>query len=348
MVSQLETTRPGATRRLQHVEGATARRPTIVLTDAGKLRFIEPLECPTEDIVEQDSSVELTTGPNLATFVVGVIATAVGGVLTVRGAFDQSPGPYLYGGIAGVLVGLPLAIGPWLGNHKELRASPSLTPVRQIGPSVPCGERPLAALSATLTVHGIQVHGTIDRDGVFAVSPYQLVDAYDTNTISAWDLSATVEATGGPRTVMTVIEGRALAKLAPKFLASSDFEARIEPMRLVPGLVAGLLHVTLATSKDGSSLRIVLPLKNDGPGEAWAVRGHITSPIPAIDGRVLYIGHLAKHDAVARELQISLTPEGEKAIRAADLDVAIELLDAYGTAPATPVRFHGAVATDPR
>jgi hypothetical protein len=346
VVTELETTRPGATHHLQHPEGAIARRPTIVLTDSGALRFVEPLECPSEDVVDEDTSVELTTGPNLATFVVGVVATAIGGVLTVRGVFDSSAGPYLYGGIAGVAAGLPLAIGPWLGNQTEIRASPKLTPLRRIGPTEPCGLRPFAARSATVRVHGIEVRGAIDREGTFGVSPYQLVDAYDTKTIAGWDVTAIVDTEGGPRTVSAVIEGQALAKLAPTFLAHGDVDSRIEPMRLVPGLVVGLLRVSFTSTSDGPALHIVLPLRNDGPGEAWAVRGRITSPVAAIDGRIIYVGHLAKHDAVARELIIPLTPEGQSAIRSADLDVSVELRDAHGTAPSTPVRFRGPVLVD--
>ena len=35
--------RPGARERVRHPEHPTPRRPTLVLTDAGMLRFVEPL-----------------------------------------------------------------------------------------------------------------------------------------------------------------------------------------------------------------------------------------------------------------------------------------------------------------
>ncbi len=345
---QTETTRPGAIERIQHPEGAVARRPTLVLTDAGVLRFVEPLDCPTEEIVETMSGTEISTEPNLATFIVGVIATSVGAVLTVRGlSSDNRSNPSTFAGIAGVGVGLPLAIGPWLGTQTVVREGPPAAPVRRPGPAEPCGARALAARAATLTLRGIEVHGTIDRDGAFSVSPYQLVDAYAVKQIPALDITALVDAEGGARTVTTVIEGGALATHAPAFLASArSFDAKIEPMRLVPSIVAGTLRVSLTSTADGPAVRIVLPIKNDGPGDAWGVRGHIASASPAIDGRVLYIGHLAKGAALARELMIPLTAQAADMLKGSSIEVSIELRDAHGTAPQTPVRFRGTVLGD--
>src|SRR5688572_10939672 len=95
-------TRPEKTERIRHPEGAIARRPTLVLTDAGRLRFVEPLECPTEEIVTQSTAIEIATRPNLATFVVGVIATGAGIAMTTNGAFGDDPAssPLLYAGVA--------------------------------------------------------------------------------------------------------------------------------------------------------------------------------------------------------------------------------------------------------
>lgn len=345
---QTETTRPGKVERIQNTDGAVARSPTLVLTDAGALRFVEPLDCPTEEVVETVSGTEIATQPNLATFIVGVIATSVGAVLTVRGVTsDNRSNPSTFAGIAGVGVGLPLAIGPWLGTRTVLRPGPPSAPVRRPGPSEPCGARALAARAATLTIRGIEVHGAIDRDGIFSVSPYQLVDAYEPRQLPAWDITALVDADGGPRTMTTVIEGGALAAHAASFLASATtFDAKIEPLRLVPGVVAGTLRVSLTSTAMGPALRIVLPIKNDGPGEAWAVRGRITSPMSAIDGRVLYIGHLAKGAALARELVIPLTVPAADSLKGSAVEVSIELRDAHGTAPQTPVRFRGTVLGD--
>jgi len=350
VIVQNEITRPGATERIRHPEGAIARRPTLVLTDAGRLRFIEPLECPTEELVTQVTVTELETRPNLATFVVGVIATAAGGVMLVRGLSDEDAGssPFTYAGGGLLAGGLPFAIGPWIGTSTELRPGAERAPIRRPGPSEPCGERPFAARAATLVVRGLEIRGRIDRDGVFAISPYQIVDAFETVSVPAWEVSATLDADGGARTVTTMLDGGALANHAKAFLASADFDTKIEPMRLVPGIVAGMLRVSLTSTADGPAVRIVLPVQNDGPGDAWALRGHVLAPgLPAIDGRVVYVGHLAKGATSSRELLVPITDAAAAAMRNATIELSIELRDAHGTAPTTPVRFRGALLVDP-
>ena len=225
VTTQTETTRPGAIARATLTEGAIARRPALVLTDTGMLRFVEPLECPTEELVTTVNTLEIATRPNLATFVVGVIAATVGGVMTVRGATaDDARNPTTYAGITALVVGVPLAIGPWMGTRVELRPGAETAPVRRAGPRAPCGERPLRARAATLTMRGIEVRGGIDAEGQFAISPYQLVDAYAASAIPAWDVTAHVEAEGGASTVTSVLEAGALAARAPAFLARADFD----------------------------------------------------------------------------------------------------------------------------
>lgn len=350
VTSQSELTRPGTTTRVPHPEGAIARRPTLVLTDEGTLRFVEPLACPTEEVVTEQRAVELERGPNLATFVVGVIATAVGGILTVRGANDDegAANPFTFAGAASLAAGLPLAIGPWIGNGTELRPLAPGAPVRRPGPSEPCGERALAATAATLTVRGLEVYGRVDARGAFAVSPYTLADAYEAPAAAAaWDIAARVDTPAGPRTVTVVIEGPALAARAPRFLAHADFDARVETLRLVPGIVPGTLRVSLTQTPDGPAARIVLAVKNDGPGPAYGLRGHVAAPgTPALDGRVLYFGHVPKGEARSRELLIPLAPAAAETLRNATIELALELRDAHGTAPPTPVRFRGAILVD--
>lgn len=345
---QSELVTPLATERIVHQEGAQPRKPALVLTDAGTLRFIEPLECPTEEKVTTSTVTETEIGPNLATFVVGVIATSIGGVLAVRGlAGDDAASPLTYTGFASVAAGLPFAIGPWIGNRTERVPHGENTEQLRPGPSQSCGERALPASMATLTINGIEVHGKVAADGTFSVSPYQLVDAFDTKKLPTFDITAMVETPGGARTVQSLIEGGALATRAPAFLAHVDADMKVEPMRLVPGIVAGTLRASLTQTADGPAMRIVLPLKNDGPGEAWAIRGMLTSSTTkAIDGRVLYIGRLAKGGTLSRELLIPLTQNAADAIRNDTIELSIELRDAHGTAPSTPIRFRGAVLVD--
>ena len=88
---------------------------------------------------------------------------------------------------------------------------------------------------------------------------------------------------------------RALAGGAAGYLEHADFDAAVEPMTLVPGIVAGAPRASLATSGDGAAAHFVVQLRNDGPGDAWGLRGQLIAPgIPAIDGRMIYVGRLAK------------------------------------------------------
>jgi hypothetical protein len=290
--------------------------------------------------VPQTTTSEVRTEPNLATVVVGIVASTVGGILTVRGAFDKDPGssPYLYGGVAGLAVGLPFAIGPFLGTHTDLAAGVTTEPMRRPGPSEPCGDRPLAARGAMLAIHGIEVQGAIDATGRFSVSPYQLVDAY-APTAQPLDIAALVDAASGARTISAMIDGGALVSHAPAFLARADFDAKIEPLRVVPRISGGTPVVELAS--DQLAVRIAIPIKNDGPGDAYALRGHITSNQPALDGRIIYVGHVARNASVARELVIPISRAASDLIRGTPLDVSIELHDAHATVSTTPLRFHG-------
>lgn len=343
-----EVTHPATEESILHPEGAIAHRPTVVLSEAGTLRFIEPLECPTERVVSSKTTIEVETRPNLATFVVGVIATAVGGVMIIGGvgAKDSAANPVTYAGVGLFATGLPFVIGPWTGLQKTLQEGPTTPPQRSPGASVPCGARGLEATTATLTIRGVEVHGAVGADGTFSISPYQIVDAYAPTSVNAWDISAVVEAKDGKRTIEAVIDGTSLAARAQDFLAHADFESKIQPLRLVPNIVPGTLRASLTSTAAGPALRVVLPVKNDGPGEVWALRGQIASPTKAVDGRMIYIGHLKKGEAASRELLIPLTTAAADALRAGTLDIAIELRDAHGTAPTTPVRYRGDVLVD--
>jgi hypothetical protein len=348
--AQSETLRATSTERIVHAEGAIPHRATLALTDAGRLRFVEPLECPTEEVVHQHATIEISTRPNLATFTVGVLAAAAGGVMLATGLLSREPAgsPYSYLGLGGASVGLPLAIGPWLGDRVELRDGGDPGVVRRPGPSQPCGERPVRARSATLGVGGLEVHGAVDPDGGFAISPYQWIDAYLAASAVPSEISAVVDGAGGPRTIAAVLDPRWLAAHAADFLAHADFDPRIEPLRLVPGIAAGALSVRLVTGGDGPAVHVVLPLRNAGPGDAWAVRGQITAPgAPAIDGRMIYVGKLGRGAAASRELVIPIAPRAAAALRGQTVELSVELRDGHDTAPSTPVRFRGVLAEAP-
>jgi len=338
--------RPGTHQHVRHADVPTARPPTIVLTDAGRLRFVEPLECRTEDVVTQLAGTQIETRPNLATFVVGIVATSIGAIATIRGLSDSDPAgsPFTYAGLALVAGGLPLAVGPWLGGGTELVPGADRPALHTPGPAEPCGERALVARSATLRVGGLEIRGAVDREGVFAVSPYQLIDAFDTGSVTAWDITAEIDTDAGIRSVTAQLDGGSLATHAKAFLSTAEFSTKIEPIRVVPGIVAGNLRVTLGSSAVGPTVEIAMPIKNDGPGPAWALRGHVAAPgLPSIDGRVLYVGALARGEAREAVIEIPVSTDAVAVLRAARIDLSVELRDAHGTAPATPVRFRGMI-----
>jgi hypothetical protein len=113
----------------------------------------------------------------------------------------------------------------------------------------------------------------------------------------------------------------------------------------VPGIVAGPLRAHLVSGDGGTAVRVVLALHNDGPGDASGLRGQITAPgSPALDGRMIYVGVLARGASVSRELTIPIGPRTAAALRGQVIDLSVELRDGHGTAPSTPVRFHGALS----
>jgi hypothetical protein len=217
--------------------------------------------------------------------------------------------------------------------------------VRRPGPRQPCGERPLATGTATLAIDGISIHGAIDGDGVFAISPYQWIDAYTASSAVASALTAMIDVGAGRRTIEAVLGADEIARHAAGYLAHADFDARVEPFQRVSGIVAGALRADLVATDTGLGFRVVLPLRNDGPGDAWGVRGQLAAPAtPAIDGRMIYVGALPRGATVSRELVIPLAHAAATALRGQTFELSVELRDAHGTAPSTPVRFRGVLS----
>ncbi|HEU0033176.1 MAG TPA: hypothetical protein VFQ53_21235 [Kofleriaceae bacterium] len=340
VVERTETLRPHLTQQL--VDEAHARdagAATIVLATDGHLRFVQPRACPSTNVRRQHRVIELETRPNIATFVVGMIATSIGGILIVRGAADGT-GLYTVAGLGLVAGGGPLAIAPWVGNGTT-RTKDGERTLREAGPEVACGDRALAAGRATLQVGGLEVRGTIDDRGVFEVPVFDLVDVFEQPRPLA--IRATLDAGGA---IDAVIDGpdaletrRALRERwrQPKQTAQSG----------APDLRPGPLRASLTATANGPAVRVVLRLANLGTGSAWDVRGAIVAPgTPAIDGRMLYAGTLAAREQRDLEVRIPVTDAVAATLRNATIALSIELRDAEHAAPTTPIQLRGPILVD--
>jgi hypothetical protein len=331
VTSEVETIRPGSVHR--EVTGdPTPGAPSLSITDDGKLRFVEGLNCASDDIVEQQSVITTSVRPNLATFVTGVIATAAGGITTARGAVGGDGITTAIGAII-LAVGAPFAIGPFLGNSSVDREGAPRAPLRHPGASQPCGQRALAGASATLDIKGMHIFGRVD-DGTFAIPVYQWIDAFAPPQ-SAWNVDVALD----NRTYSAVLDADAVARGAKGFIDHADFDATIEPMRVVPNLT-GSTAIVLA---DGPAARITLSIRNDGPGDSYALRGTIEARVPALDGRIIYVGRVSKNSTVTKDLLVPLSTHDAAELAGSTIDLAVQLHDAHGTAPDLPIRFRGTV-----
>jgi hypothetical protein len=335
--SQVTTTRPGPDSPVALPGGTPRALPaTVELTPDGHLRFVQPLLCPADIYVTVEKTETIHRDPNLATVVVGIVVAVAGAVIAVNGLGKSNPGEEALGG-AGVVLGAPFAIAPWIGNGDRDRTLPDER-VRKGSGEVDCGTRPVAAKRAKVTSGRFVAYGAVDSDGVFEVSPFTWVDAFDPASQPALDLTIELD---GEQTISAVLEASAFAGKRDPFFTGLGIDASVETLQKVPGLEPGTLRVTSRTIDGRPYLRLVLPLANRGPGDAWQVRGVISSDDPEVDGRVMYIGHLAKGESVTGELLIPLS-----STMSGELELSMDLREAHGAGPQTPVTYEGRVLED--
>ena len=291
-----------------HLETARPLAPTVVLAD-GAFRFVEPLLCRSDEVVELAPQIQHAKKPNLATFVVGVVATIGGAVAGVSALADDNPGdnPLTYGGAAGVVVGIPLAIGPWLGNSTRTERGPARTE-RQAGREVPCGSRPITDGFALLTIGERQVYAALGADGALAVSPFTWVDAFDATGGPAFAVRAELRGRDGTRVVERVFEAGALAEWREAFLASTHLDVSVEALRAVPRLEVTDVAVGHVLIGSQETLHFQIGMRNKGPGDAWQVRIRLGDSNPELDGRIIYLGHIAKNAVTTGELWLPISP----------------------------------------
>lgn len=336
-----QDTRNGETRTVAGTV-ASARPPTAQVEPDGRLRFVTPLTCTS--VVETDVAgfdVEQVR-PNAAAVVVGVVATALGAVAAVRGLSTDEPAgsPLTYVGAAGLAVGLPLTIGPFIGT-RTARHPTGTQVVRRPGPAVPCGERAVAARHAVLLWNGLHVEGAVDDDGRFAVAAFDFVDAFEPR-VPPLDLAIDLTGPDGKLRLDHIVDPSVLAGARAGFFAARGIDAAIPPVQTLeklPQFEPGRLGVVLAPGR----LRLALPLANVGPGPGFGLRAVVASSNPELDGRVVYLGHLPAGASAELIADIPLSPEAERAVAGAGFMIALLVRDAHGLAPSTPVRFRGVV-----
>ena len=318
-----ELTHTRATRAEPHRDRARARPPAITLAD-GALRFVGPLVCPSDDLVEVEPEPGRTRGQP------GDVRRRRdrhGGRRDRRdlGAEQQRSGgdPLTYGGLGAAAIGLPFAIGPWIGNGVD--SSPGVPRTeRRPGAEIACGSRPVGGGFARLTIGDRAIYGAVDADGVFATSPFTWIDAFD----AAGGPAFAVHAELGGRVIDKVFDAGALAPWRETFLASTRLDVSVQPLRAVPRITAGAIRIGHVLVGSQATLHVVVPLANAGPGDAWQVRATIAAASPELDGRILYIGHIAPKATAIGELWVALSPEADDAIRRGTIELAFHLADA--------------------
>lgn len=343
VTGRYQDTRRGETRS-ELINEPRALPPSMEVTEDGRLRFVEPLLCPAETVTDMVTFDVERTRPNLATLVVGVIVASLGAVATASALSGDDPAgaPLAYLGPAGVIAGVPLAIGPLVGTS-TVRVPRDTQEVRKAVGEEPCGARPLRGRRATVTWDGLRAVGTIDDDGYFAVSPFSFVDAFDVGRLPALVLDVAVERDEGAVPMEIVLDAAALAGARAGFFQRAGIDASVEPLRKVPRLEPGALQVARVERDGMRGVRLVLPLGNTGPGDAQGVRLALSAASPELDGRFVYVGRVPARTTIEVDSVIAISDDADRALAGGELDLAVRLLDADGTAPDAPVRFRGRV-----
>jgi hypothetical protein len=346
--SRVVETRPGPDRYEVHADRVRALPATVVLGDGGRFRFVAPLRCAADVLVDVETSETVEVEPNLAAFVVGMIVTAAGAVALSAGLADDEPAKAgaTWLGAGGVLAGAPLVIGPWFGNGVT-DVPGAVKTVRKGAGEQPCGERAVTARTASVRAGRFQAFGSVGADGTFEHSPFVFVDAFAAGDLPSLDVTADLVDEGGITTIAAVIEASALAAARDAWVAGAGLDDRVEPLRKVPRLEPGAAQVSRTSVDDRPRLRVVVPIHNAGPGDAWQVRGVIGAEHPEVDGRIAYVGAIAAGADARVELLIPLSAAADKALGAGEVELTVQLRDAHGAAPEAPVRFRGRVAQAP-
>lgn len=311
--------------------------PALVLGEAGTLRLVRPLVCDAAITAEERIFQTTRVEPNLATMIVGVIALSAGVISGSVGLSEDEPAgsPFTWLGAAGVIAGVPLVVGPFLGN-RTTRAQIETRTVERGTKPVPCGASPVEAGAALLSLGNQWIFGTVD-DGRFQVPVFDFVDAFTIHELPALRL----EVEPGPdpaRRFQAVIEAGELARAREAYFAALGRDGSVERLRKVPAVEATGFTATRIAVDGRPAFRFAATFHNAGPGDAWGVRGEVQATHPAIDGRFLYIGHLP---AGATETAQVTIPVGSPDLDVLGSSVALIPRDAHDTTSTVPVKLEG-------
>ncbi|MEZ4366764.1 MAG: hypothetical protein R2939_10815 [Kofleriaceae bacterium] len=322
--------------------------PTIDLTPDGRLRMVRPSYCAADVVVDLEDIEIRTIRPNLATFVVGVVAGALGVVATASAASGDEPAsdPTLYGGVALLGGGAALAIGPWLGLSEHRRASP---PQRRVTGSeaTRCGETALPGPAVIGVGPWLRGFGELDELGAMTQPVFTWIDAFELTR--AGTLVAAEQASETPTwSARLALGAEPLLAACDAFFAAAGIDATdaADRPRRPRGARRARRHPVGARRR--CRRRAVLPLTNDGAGDASGSCARGSAPGgPSSTAGCSTSGACRGEPATLRaELSIALSPEADAALSGEALDLNVLLRDAHHTVSEHPIRFRGMLLSE--
>ena len=315
----------------------TLLSPQAFVTPVGTLRFFSPAMCMSDFISTQKTYRTVTKSPNMATIVVGLITTSLGIVFTVSELSGEDPGgsPTTYLGATAALAGLPLVVGPFVGNTKEKQLV-STNEIQHKTGRAACGKVPLGQARAVIRTDHTTIRGIVNEQGTFSISPFEWVDAYQIDKTPSTDLQVAVHFPNtSTKTFRTLLLASALVKGRDGFFSSTGVKGEIQQLDRVPRLKVSGFRISNDPAMQGQQAVVSFTVSNNGPGDAWGVRGRLHSPDPELNGRMAYVGHLPARSRVTKHIRISKSAPIQRTTQ-----LALRLLDAHNTAPGTPLRWN--------
>jgi len=333
VTSRVDATLAGKTRHKLHKDQRMVLAPRLEITNAGRFRLVEPIMCKRDILVEQVTHRTTVKKPNLATVIVGILATAAGGVALLS-ALGDSSGVLIGGGLVGVGVGVPLVVGPFLGNTTTKKFV-GVEMTKRGRDYQRCAARGVKVDRATLAYGSVRAHGSVAKDGTFSVRAFDLFDAFALHQLPAVEIDVTARGLK----FRTMLSASTIASGRAGFFKSLNVDPRKQRLSSVPRPRADNLVVTKLQRQGRTSIEIRTTITNKGIGDAWGVRGAISSNNPEIDGRMVYVGHLPARASRTAAIKIELSTDK-------NLDsalISLLLLDHHGTTRKVPVKFRGPI-----